>query len=126
SLVSNLIAQLAFGLFAMAICLPSMQEWGTLLNASPGQVQLTLSGYVAAFGVFQLVYGPLSDRHGRRRVLLVGLALALAASLAAVFATDIRALILARVVQGAGCAAGMVIARAAVQDLFEGPQRTRV
>jgi DHA1 family bicyclomycin/chloramphenicol resistance-like MFS transporter len=124
--VANLMAQLAYGLVTMTICLPSMQEWGALFAAGPSQVQLTFSGFVLTYGALQLVYGPLSDRQGRRRLLLIGLALAATASLAAVFATSIEALIAARVVQGAGCAAGMVLGRAAVQDLFTGPERTRV
>jgi DHA1 family bicyclomycin/chloramphenicol resistance-like MFS transporter len=124
--IANLVAQMAFGLVAMTICLPSTQEWGALFGASPASVQLTFSGYVLTYGALQLVYGPLSDRHGRRPLLLVGLALAGLASLAAVFATTIEALVAARVVQGAGCAACMVLGRAAVQDLFDGPERTRV
>lgn len=96
-LVANLIGQIAFGLLAMTICLPSMQEWGRILDASQAGVQLTFSAYVVSFGVCQLVYGPLSDRHGRQRI-----------------------------VQGAGTAAGQVIGRAAVQDAFSGPQKTRI
>lgn len=124
--VANLIAQMAFGLVAMTICLPSTQEWGAIFGASPAGVQLTFSGFVLTYGSLQLVYGPLSDRHGRRPLLLVGLGLAGAASLAAAFATTIEALVAARVLQGAGCAASMVLGRAAVQDLFDGPERTRV
>lgn len=125
-LVANLLAQLAFGLLAMTLCLPSMQEWGALFGQAQGRVQLSFSGYVIAYGGLQLVYGPLSDRFGRRRVLLVGLALAFAGSVLAALSTTLDALIAARVLQGAGAAAGMVIGRALVQDLFEGPERTRV
>ena len=100
--VANLMAQLAYGLFSMTICLPSMQEWGAIFAAGPSQVQLTFSGFALTYGALQLVYGPLSDRQGRRRLLLVGLALAGTASLAAVFATSIEALIAARVDAGRG------------------------
>jgi DHA1 family bicyclomycin/chloramphenicol resistance-like MFS transporter len=124
--VANLMAQMAFGLVAMTITLPSMQEWGRDFAAAPSQVQLTFSGFVLTYGGLQLVYGPLSDWLGRRRLLLTGVAVAGAASLAAAFATTIEALIAARVVQGAGCAAGMVLGRAVVQDLYTGPERTRV
>ncbi|WP_162241864.1 MFS transporter [Pseudorhodoferax sp. Leaf267] len=125
-LVANLVAQLAFGLLAMTICLPSMQDWPTQFGATQAQVQLGFGGYVAAYGVAQLVYGAVSDRIGRKPVLLAGLLLAFAGSVAAALSTDIWALNLARLVQGAGCAAGMVIGRAMVQDLFTGGERTRV
>lgn len=125
-LTANLVAQLALGLLAMTISLPSMQAWPAQFGATQAQVQLGFAGYVAAYGVFQLVYGALSDRIGRKPVLLAGLALACVASVAAALADTLWALNLARVAQGAGCAAGMVIGRAAVQDLFTGAERTRV
>jgi len=124
--VANLLAQLAFGLVAMTICLPSMQEWGALLGGSQASVQLTFSGFVVAYGGLQLLYGPLSDRLGRKRILLIGLAVAGIGSLGAALAGSLPALIAARTLQGAGCAAGMVVGRALVQDLFQGPDRTRV
>lgn len=126
ALLLNLLGQLAFGLLAMTICLPSMQEWGSLLGGGPAAVQLTFSAYVIAYGVLQLLYGPLSDRVGRQRALLVGLGLAVVGSVWAALATSLPMLTLARTVQGAGCAAGAVVGRAMVQDLFQGPQRTRV
>lgn len=122
----NLLAQLAFGLLAMTICLPSMQEWGAIFDTDQASVQLTFSGFVLASGALQLVYGPLSDRFGRKRVLMTGLSVACAGSLLAIFAPDIATLTAARVLQGAGGAAGMVVGRALVQDLYEGRQRTRV
>lgn len=125
-LVPIVIAQLAYGLLAMTICLPSLQDWPAILGASQASVQLTFSGYVAAYGGLQLVYGPLSDRLGRRPVLMAGLAVAFAGSMLAAFAPDLPTLVLARVLQGAGCAASMVVGRALVQDLFSGPERTRM
>ncbi|WP_374640100.1 multidrug effflux MFS transporter [Hydrogenophaga sp.] len=125
-LIANLLAQLAFGLLAMTIGLPSMQEWPTIFGASQAAVQLTFSGYVLTYGLLQLVYGPLSDRLGRRKILMTGLSITLLASVLAALATDLTTLILARVLQGAGSAAGMVVGRALIQDLFQGPERTRV
>ncbi len=125
-LVANLIAQLAFGLLAMTICIPSMQEWGAIFGAGQPSVQLTFSAYVVAYGGLQLVYGPLSDRIGRKAVLLAGLMLAGLGSVLAALAPSLDSLIVARFVQGAGSAAGMVVGRAMVQDLFQGPERTRV
>lgn len=125
-LVANLIAQLSFGLLAMTICLPSMQDWPAQFGASQAAVQLTFSGYVAAFGGLQLVYGALSDRFGRKPLLLAGLVLAAAGSVLSALAPTLALLTLARVLQGAGSAAGLVLGRAMVQDFFTGPERTRM
>ena len=125
-LIANLLAQISFGLLAMTLCLPSMQEWGTIFDTSQADVQLTFSGYLVAYGVLQLVYGPLSDRHGRKPILMLGLAVAGLASIMAAMASDITTLTVARVLQGAGSAASMVVSRSMVQDLFTGPKRTRV
>ena len=125
-LLTNLLAQLALGLIAMTICLPSMQEWGALFGASQAQVQLTFSAFVVAYGVCQLVYGPLSDRYGRKVVLVTGLALLVVGSLIAALAQSLDVLIAGRVLQGVGSAAGSVVGRAMVQDLFAGSQRTKV
>lgn len=124
-LLFNLVAQVVYGLLAMTICLPSMQEWGQIFGRDQAAVQLTLSAFLVTYGGMQLVYGPLSDRYGRRPFLIAGLALALLASLIAATATRLEVLIAARALLGAGCAAGMVIGRASVQDVFQGPARTR-
>ena len=84
--IDRLITGSAFGLIAMTICLPSMQEWGALFGASQAQVQLTFSGFVVAYGLFQLVHGPLSDRVGRKAVLMLGIACLGAGSLLAALA----------------------------------------
>ena len=126
ALIANLLGQIAFGLAIMTICLPSMQEWGLLFDTDQAGVQLTFSGYVAAYGVLQLLYGPLSDRHGRRPVLLLGLGLALVGSVLGALAPNLTVLTLARVIQGAGGAAGMVVGRSLIHDWFTGPDRTRM
>lgn len=125
-LTANLVSQLAFGLLAMTICLPSMQQWPAEFGATQAEVQFGFGGFIAAYGVMQLLYGALSDRIGRKPVLLFGVALGTLASVAAALSTTLWALNLARIAQGAGCAAGMVVARALVQDLFTGRERTRV
>ncbi|MBP8310483.1 MAG: Bcr/CflA family efflux MFS transporter [Burkholderiaceae bacterium] len=125
-LVLNLVAQIGFGLLAMTICLPSMQEWGSLFGADQSRVQLTFSSYLVAYGSLQLVYGPMSDRFGRKSILMFGLLLAGIGSVLAALATDLDGLTAARILQGGGTAAGMVAGRAMVQDLFPGSQRTRV
>ncbi|MFZ9574905.1 MAG: multidrug effflux MFS transporter [Limnohabitans sp.] len=126
ALIANILGQLAFGLAIMTICLPSMQEWGRIFDTDQSGVQLTFSGYVAAYGVLQLVYGPLSDRYGRRPVLLLGVSLALAGSVLGALAPNLTVLTLARVIQGAGGAAGMVVGRSLIHDWFVGSDRTRM
>lgn len=125
-LTVNLVFQYAFGLVAMTMCLPSMQDWPATFGASQAAVQLTFAGFIAAYGGLQLLYGPLSDQIGRKPIAMFGLVLACAGSVLAVFAPNLTVLILARVLQGAGCAAGMVIGRAMVQDYFVGHEKTRV
>lgn len=124
--IVTLIAQIAFGVFAMTMCLPSMPEWGAIFGEPQSKVQLTLSAYMVSFGVLQLLYGPLSDRHGRKPVLMAGLALAVMGAALAALAQTLTMLVVARALLGAGAAAGMVVGRASVQDLFQGPDRTRV
>lgn len=126
ALIANLLGQIAFGLALMTICLPSMQEWGRMFDTDQSGVQLTFSGYVAAYGILQVLYGPLSDRYGRRPVLLLGLGLALLGSVMGALAPNLTVLTLARIIQGAGGAAGMVVGRSMIHDWFTGPDRTRM
>lgn len=125
-LMAIVLGQFAFGLLAMTICIPSMQDWAEQFRVAQSTVQLSFSVYVLAFGGLQLVFGPLSDRLGRKSVVLGGLALAVLASFMAALAPSMTWLLAARAVQGAGAAAGMVVGRAMVQDGFPGPERTRV
>ena len=125
-LIANLIAQLAFGLLAMTLCLPSMQEWGDVFQAPQSAVQLSFSLYVLAYGGFQLLFGPMSDRFGRKPILLLGLCVMFVGASIAAFASSLDMLLLGRFIQGAGGAAGMVVGRSMVQDVFHGPERTKV
>ncbi len=95
--------------------LPALREG---FGASMAQAQLTLSGLLLAFGASQLVWGPLSDRFGRRPVLLCGLAAYVAASLGSTLAPSMEWLIVWRVLQGAAMGAAVMCARAIVRDLY--------
>ena len=96
------------------------------LDAATAEVQLTLTAFLVAFAVGQLVLGPLSDGTGRRRVLLGGTALFALASVACALAPDVATLVLARVLQGLGGAAGSVAARGMVGDTTTGVARSRL
>src|SRR5262245_9210252 len=88
--------------------------------------QFTLSVFVLAFGLMQLVAGPLADRYGRRPVLLAGLALYVLACLACAVAPTIGILIAGRFVQAVGCCAVVVVARAIIRDAFDLQHGARV
>jgi DHA1 family bicyclomycin/chloramphenicol resistance-like MFS transporter len=100
--------------------LASLPEIGRLLVAPPSQVQLTISMYLVGFAIAQLLYGPFSDRHGRKPVLMVALSIYLVATLACAFAPTIETLITARFFQAVGGSGSIVLARAVVRDLYEG------
>lgn len=104
------------GTLAMHIFVPALAMAGQELHAGNGAMQMTVSLYIIGLAVGQLIYGPLSDRYGRRRVLMVGLVIYTAAGLAAALAPDVYALIAARLFQALGGCAGLVLGRAIVRD----------
>ena len=108
------------GPLSVDMYLASLPSIGRLLGAPASQVQLTISFYLIGFACAQLLYGPLSDRHGRRPVLLAALSLYLVASLACALAFSIETLIAARFMQAVGASGAIVLARAVVRDMFEG------
>jgi DHA1 family bicyclomycin/chloramphenicol resistance-like MFS transporter len=124
ALVLGLLA--AVGPFAIDMYLPALPMVAADLGASIAGVQATLSAFFIAFGVSQLVYGPLSDRMGRRPPLLIGLGVFLLGTLGCVLAPDVGWLTAARVVQGIGAAAVMVVPRAVIRDLHSGPAAARM
>ncbi len=119
-------ALIAVAPLAMDIYLASMPSMTHALAASTGEVQLTLSLYMYAWGVSQLVTGPLSDRFGRRPLLLGGLVVFTLASIACAASTSIHALIAARVVQALSMGTVAVLPRAVVRDLYAGDDAAHV
>lgn len=111
----------ALGPFSIDTYLPSFHEIGEKLHASPIEVQQTLSAYLFAFAAMTLWHGAISDRFGRRKVILVALGLFALASLGCMLASDIRHLWFWRAMQGVTAGAGIVISRAIVRDLYDGP-----
>lgn len=121
-----LVAVSAIGPLALNMFMPSMPGLQATFGVSYGTVQLTLTLYLVGLAVCQLFYGPLSDRYGRRPLLLAGLALFVIASIASALATSIETLILARLVQALGGASGIVLSRAIVRDLYHGEKGASV
>ena len=118
-LLALLIAITAVGPLSLNILAPAMPGLIGTLGAGAGTVQLTLSLFLLGMAVSQLVLGTLSDRFGRRPVMLAGLALTVVASFAALATTSIAGLIVARTAQAFGATAGIVIGRAVVRDLYD-------
>jgi MFS transporter, DHA1 family, multidrug resistance protein len=111
--------------FATDLYLPAFPVMVTDLATSPTEVQFTLTAFLLGLAIGQLVFGPLSDRYGRVKPLVVGAAICVAASTLAVLAPTIAVLIGARFVQGFAGAAGMVIGRAIISDLASGKSAAR-
>lgn len=100
--------------------LPSLPQIVRDFGVSIAEVQLTLSLFLAGFASGMLVYGPLADRYGRRRVLIGGLGLMLVGTLACALAPSVEALIVGRFVQALGGAGPVILARSIVRDLYSG------
>jgi len=116
----------AVGAMSIDLYLPSLPTMGRAFHASPGAVGATLTAFLVGMGIGQLVHGPLSDRRGRRGPLLAGLALYVAASIAAALAPSIGLLIAARFLQGLGGCAALVINRAVVRDRYATQDAARI
>jgi DHA1 family bicyclomycin/chloramphenicol resistance-like MFS transporter len=112
-----LTALVALGPISTDLYLPSLPGLLRHFGADIAEVQLTLSVFLIGLAFGQLAYGPLSDRFGRRPVLLAGLALYIAASVVCAAAPSVPALIAARLVQALGACAGPVVCRAVVRDV---------
>src|SRR4051812_12421736 len=122
SLALTLLLSMLTGLGPLSVdmYLASLPSIGRLLHAPTSQVQLTISAYLVGFAIAQVFHGPLSDRHGRRPVLIVALGIYLLATLACALAFSIETLIAARFLQAVGGSGASVLARAVVRDMYEG------
>ncbi|KAA3623435.1 MAG: MFS transporter [Proteobacteria bacterium] len=120
-----LVALTAAAPVALQIFLPALPALQNYFGVSTGVAQYTLTFSIVANAFATLGYGPLSDRFGRRPVLIGGLVLFVVGSFAAVAAQSIGTLVFARVLQAAGAASGMVLARAILRDLYDTEQAAR-
>jgi DHA1 family bicyclomycin/chloramphenicol resistance-like MFS transporter len=125
ALTALLAALSAVGPLTTDMYLPSLPDIARQLHASTAQVQLTISAYLIGFAIGQIFYGPVSDRHGRKPVLLAAIALYCFASLACALSTSIEMLITARLFQALGGSGGIVLTRAIVRDIYSGARAGR-
>lgn len=119
-------AVMAIGPLSIDMYLPSLPALQAHFGVDTGSTQLTLSAYFIGLAIGQLVYGPVSDRFGRRKPLLFGLALYSLVSFACAYAPSMYSLVLLRFLQALGGCAGMVITRAMVRDLYPPQEMARV
>jgi MFS transporter, DHA1 family, multidrug resistance protein len=116
ALLVTLTVTCSLGQIASTIYVPSIPAIASGLETSVARVQLTFVAYLVAFAASMLALGPLSDRYGRRRTMIAGLALSALGSIACAASPTIDVLIAARVLQGIGFAGGMVVGRAVIRD----------
>ncbi|MHA1153769.1 MAG: multidrug effflux MFS transporter [Alphaproteobacteria bacterium] len=114
----TLVAATALGPLAMQIFLPSLPSIQSDLDVTAATAQLVISVSMVAISFSLLVYGPLSDRFGRRPLLILGLALFLAGSLVGAFAPNIATLVIGRTIQAVGGAGGLVLTRTIIRDIY--------
>src|SRR3974390_1027775 len=113
-----LVAMTGVAPISLYMLVPALPKLATAFGRDISIAQMTVSLYMVGIACSQIIMGPLSDRFGRRPVLLAGLSLMVLASLACIFAQSLPQLIAARFLQALGGASGMVISRAIIRDLY--------
>jgi DHA1 family bicyclomycin/chloramphenicol resistance-like MFS transporter len=117
--IAVLIAVATLNSLSINMIVPALPSMAAGLATDFASVQLTLSSYLFATAIAQLVHGPLSDKFGRRPVLMTGMLLYILASIICLVAASVWIVILGRILQGVGAAAGFALGRAIVRDLYE-------
>jgi DHA1 family bicyclomycin/chloramphenicol resistance-like MFS transporter len=110
----------SFGPISVDLYLPSLPEVGRALAAPEPQVQLTISLYLVGYAIGQMVYGPVSDRFGRKPVIMTAVLIYCAGTVICLAAHAIDGLIVGRIVQAIGASGALIVTRAVVRDLYEG------
>jgi MFS transporter, DHA1 family, multidrug resistance protein len=126
ALLLTLTITASLGQVASTIYVPSIPAIATGLETSVAHVQFTFVSYLLAFAVSMLAVGPLSDRYGRKRMMIIGVALSAVGSIAGCASPTIEFLVAARILQGIGFSAGMVVGRATIRDLYGDNDAARV
>lgn len=125
--IAAILAALAmFGPFAIDTMFPAFPAMAVSLGVSELAIQQTLSIYLVAYAATALLHGPWSDAWGRRRVILIGTAVFTAASVGCALAPTLEWLLFFRVVQGLSAGVGLIVGRAIVRDLYDGPDAQRL
>jgi drug resistance transporter, bcr/cflA subfamily len=115
----------AFGPFVVDLYLPSLPQLATFFETSASMTQLTLTTAMIGLAVGQLLLGPLSDKFGRKIPLIISLVIYIISTVLIVYAPNIEAMIVLRVIQGLSSAGSVVISRAVATDLYRGREMTR-
>ena len=124
--IALIAAMMTMTAMTIDINLPAIPATASDLGASLTTSQLTVTIFFGGFAVGQLVWGPLSDRIGRKPGVLIGTVIYVLATVGCALSPDMTTLLVCRAVQGFGAGAGSVLGRAIIRDLFEGPQMARM
>ena len=125
--IALVAALMALNALAIDVMLPALPYMGEALGvANENERQLVVSAYMIGFGAAQLVFGPITDRFGRRAPLFVGIALYVVCAFLATFAPTFATLLILRFIQGLGAASTRVIATSVVRDRFSGREMAEV
>ena len=126
AIVPLLAALAMFGPFTIDTFFPAFSQVALSLHANPWQMQQTISVYLLGYGLMSFVHGPMSDAHGRRIVILLGVASYILASFLCTISANIETLLFARFWQGCSTGAGVIVGRAIIRDRFHGGEAQRV
>lgn len=116
----------AIGPFSIDMYLPAFDTIAKDFDTNIEKVQLSLTSFFIGIAIGQMIYGPLLDKYGRKKPLIVGLVIYVIASILCVLTRNVESLIVLRFIQALGSCAGMVASRAMVQDYYQGKEAARV
>lgn len=126
SVLAVLSALMGFASISTDFYLPAMPAMADELGASPGSIEYTISGFLVGFSLGQLLWGAVSDKYGRRIPVALGLVLFVIGSAGCAMSQSVEAIIIWRVLQALGACAGVVLSRAMVRDLYQGPRAAQM
>ena len=125
-LLVTLASLTMLGPFTIDTAFPAFGRMGTEFHADTAEMQLVVTAYMLAFAAMSPFHGPISDAVGRRPVMIAGLSVYLLASIGCALAPNLTVLLAFRVLQGLSAGGGVIVSRAVVRDMFEGPQAQKL